>query len=194
MVGHISRRRPLGISVSEELDSTLSGDLVLIGLPGKNVASRKALAHLKSRHPEIRLTISESDKPRGGVQIGLGDFCEDFRLTFQAANKKIPDRDLAVIVLWVNPLARQKRRLLLCAGITAYSTAGAAGYLVNDIVDYRYKQLRKANRRALPSLLSPGTWACFAMVIEVLLINDQITQIRECAFAPIPDPGRPPWA
>jgi hypothetical protein len=218
MVGHVSRRRVLSVAVSEDIESDLSGDLVLIGLPGKNAASKRVLERLKSRHPDINFTISESDQSGGhikrvlerlksrypdinftisesdesGVHIGLGGFREDFKLTFQASSD-IPDRDLAVIVLWINPFARgKKRRLLLCAGITAYGTAAAAAYIVNDLVDYRYRQLRKAQKGALPSLFALRRWACFAMVVEVLLQNDQAINLIERSFVALPDPGRPP--
>ncbi len=219
MVGHVSRRRVLSVAVSEDIESDLSGDLVLIGLPGKNAASKRVLERLKSHHPEINFAISEPDQSNGhikralkhlkschpdinlhiseagesGVRIGLGGFREDFKLTFQASSD-IPDRDLAVIVLWINPFASgKKRRLLLCAGITAYGTAAAAAYIVNDLVDYRYHQLRKARKGALPSLLSVRHWACFAMVVEVLLQNDQAIDLIERSFVVLPDPGRPPW-
>jgi hypothetical protein len=219
MVGHVSRRRVLSVAVSEDIESDLSGDLVLIGLPGKNAASKRVLEHLKSRHPDINFTISELGHPCGrikrvlkrlrpdnsngdvaipeshesGVRISLGGFCEDFKLTFQGSSE-IPDRDLAVIVLWINPFARgKKRRFLLCAGVTAYGTAAAAAYVVNDLVDYRYRQLRKARKHALPSLFSPRRWACFAMIVEVLLQNDQAINLIERSFVALPDPGRPPW-
>jgi hypothetical protein len=191
MVGNVSRRRSLSVAVSEDIESDLSGDLVLIGLPGKNTASRTVLALLKDRHPDIGFTISESDE--SGVHIGLGGFYEDFGLAFQDATD-IPERDLAVIVLWINPFARgKKRRLLLCAGITAYGTAAAAAYVVNDLVDYRYRQLRKARPRELPSLLSFRRWACFAMIVEVLLQNNQAVNLIERGFVALSDPGSPPW-
>lgn len=191
MVGHVSRRRSLSVAVSEDIESNLSGDLVLIGLPGKNTASRKVLERLKSHYPDVDFTIAESGNP--GVHVSLGEFSEDFKLTFQACTET-PDRDLAVIVLWINPFARgKKRRLLLCAGITAYGTAAAAAYVVNDVVDYRYHQLQKAQRGALPSLFSVRRWACFAMVVEVQLQNDQAINLVERSFVALPDPGRPPW-
>jgi len=65
--------------------------------------------------------------------------------------------------------------------------------VVSDIIDTRYRQLRKRAKGALPSLYAPRKWPCFAMIIETSLINDQVVNIRERAFVALPDPGCPPW-
>jgi hypothetical protein len=190
VVGRVARRSPVSVAVSEELESPLSDDLVLIGFPGKNAASGVVVNYLKRQHPEIGFQLTESDTE--GCKISLAGFSADFTLTCQN-DSELPSRDLALIILWVNPTALQKRRLILCAGFTSYGTAAAARYVVNDIVVSRYRHLRKESKGALPSLYSPRRWPCFAMIIETSLINDQVVNVRERAFVPLPDPGRPPW-
>jgi hypothetical protein len=190
VVGQVVRRRPISVAVSEELESPLSGDLVLIGFPGKNAASRVALNYLKQEHPEIGFELTES--PEEGCKIALAGFSADYAATCQTASD-IPANDLALILLWVNPTAPRKRRLLLCAGFTSYGTAAAAKYAVTDIIDTRYRRLRQRSKGALPSLYSVRQWPCFAMIIETSLINDQVVNIRERALVPLPDPGCPPW-
>jgi hypothetical protein len=190
-VGRISRVRRISVSVSEELESSLSGDLVVLGLPGKNASSRLAIGRLCAKHPEIGLAIRESADQ--GCNVSLGGHSEDYEVKLQTGSNKIPDRDVALIIAWVNPFSLRKRRLLLCAGFTAYGTAAAAKYLVHDLLPHRYATLRASSHGILPSLLAPRTWPCFAMLIEARLINDQVVSIDELAFAALPDPGKPPW-
>lgn len=184
------RRRPVAITVSEELESRLAGDLIILGLPKKNAVSALVIDHLRRQHPQCGLEIEESDDD--GCAIALGDFRERFELIPQLANG-VPCRDLALIMLWVNPLIQVKRRLILCAGFTAYGTAAAADYLLSEVMTRRYDALRAAERATLPPLRSLSRWPCFAMVIEALLINDQVVQTKELAFVALPDPGPPPW-
>ena len=144
---------------------------------------------LRACHPDIGLAITELDDD---CSVTLAGHCENFTLTIQPGPGEIPARDVALIALWVNPFAMKKRRLLLAAGFTAYGTAAAASYLIHDIVDDRYRALRKHSGGVLPRLASLRTWPCF-MVIEVKMIHDQVAEIRELAFAPLRDPGKPPW-
>jgi hypothetical protein len=187
-IGQVSRKRPIIVSVSEELESPLSGDLVVIGLPGKNTASRIVVDHLHRQAPELGLRIEESDET--GCVITVGTTTERFELQLQPGSQ-VPARDLALIVLWVNPMTTVKRRLILCAGFTGYGTAAAARYLVNDVIPRRYERLREVHPE-LPNLWS-RTWPCFAMLIEMIIVNDQSVEIREKAFVPLADPGRPPF-
>jgi hypothetical protein len=187
-VGYGARRRPILVSASAELESPLDGDLVLIGLPGKNAVSHIVVSALAMRYPEVNLRIEESEED--GCRMTLGEFSEEYSVCTQAESH-LPTRDLALIVLWVNPLAVRKRRLIWCAGFTAYGTAAAASYLVDDIVNDRLKRLRREHR-ALPSLWS-RRWPCFVMVIEARLVNDQVVHVQERAFAVLEDPGCPPF-
>jgi len=184
-VGRISRTRRISVAVSEEIESRLQCDLVILGLPGKNAASRMVLGHLQARHPEIELDIAEAAPP--GCSISLAGHTENYSFEKQPRGSAYPTRDVALIVVWANPLSLRRRRLLLCAGFTTYGTAAAASYLVHELPDIEYKLLRKRYRE-LPSLLSPRVWPCFAMLIEVMLINDQVVHRRRLAFTPLPDP------
>jgi len=190
VVGNVQRRRPVSVAVSEELESTLSGDVVLIGFPGKNAASRVALEYLSRQHPEIGFALTESDET--GCTIALAGFSTDYDVVCQAGTE-IPTRDLAFVLLWVNPTTVKKRRLVLCGGFTGYGTAAAAKYLLDDIIDTRYRQLRRDARGILPPLYWGRRWPCFAMIVEARLVSDQVVDVRERAFVPLPDPGRPPW-
>lgn len=187
-IGYASPRRPIVLAASAELESTLDGDLIVIGLPGKNAASQLVLTHLRAQYPDLRLSIKES--PTDGCRMTLNDFSEAYSVCEQP-DTRIPTRDLALIVLWVNPLTLRKRRLVLCAGFTAYGTAAAASYLVDDILNCRIDELRKEHR-SLPSLWG-RRWLCFAMVIETHLIHDQVVDINERVFVPLDDPGCPPF-
>jgi hypothetical protein len=188
VVGNVVRRRPVAVAVSEELESPLSGDLVLIGLPAKNAASRVVIEHLKRQHPEIGFALHEAD----GCRISLAGFSAEYDAACQDGSD-IPTRDFALILLWVNPTGVRKRRLLLCAGFTGYGTAAAAKYILADVIDSRYRQLRKEAKGRLPRLYVSREWPCFAMIIEAILVSDQVVDIRERAFVALPDPGCPPW-
>jgi hypothetical protein len=189
-IGYGSPRRRINLSVSAELESSLSGDLVIIGLPGKNEASRLVIEYLNALYPDVRLAITEAAE--GPCGLALGEFRElDYKVERQGRKSIYPKRDLALIVLWVNPLTVKKRRLVLCAGFTAYGTAAAANYLVDELVNDRIKRLRDDYPK-LPKLWR-RKWLCFAMLIEVKLINDQVVDVIERAFAPLEDPGSPPF-
>lgn len=191
VAGRVLRKRPVTVAVSGEIESPLSNDLVLIGLPGKNGASRIVIDHLKWMHPEIGLSLLESETD--GCCISLDGFTANYDVECQPGTE-IPINDFALIVVWVNPLTPRKRRLLLCAGFTSYSTAAACKYLVTDIIETRYKRLRKASSGRLPPLYLSRKWPCFAMLIETTLVNDQVVNVQERAFAVLPDPGAPPWS
>ena len=187
-IGYTSPRRPTRVYVSAELETSLSGDVVVIGLPGKNEVSGAVVTHLTARYPNLGLTIDESTE---GCSMSLAGFADEYSVVPQTAQPDFPERDLALIVLWVNPIAVRKRRLVLCAGFTAYGTAAAARYLVDDILPHRLNRLR-AEHTTMPSLWS-HKWTCFAMLIETRLVNDQVIEVRELAFAPLDDPGCPPF-
>ena len=95
-----------------------------------------------------------------------------------------------MVVMWVNPLSTRKRRLVLCAGFTTYATAAAARYLVTDFMSDRYATLRR--QHGLPRLWHPRKWGCFVLALEIRLANDQVIEVKERAFVPLPDPGAPP--
>ncbi len=191
VLGYGATRRRLRIAVSAEVASSPNGDLVLIGLPATNPVSGLVLEHLNARYPELGLRIVEKEPGDGGCWISLAEYSECYEVRHQAATD-IPDRDLALIVLWVNPLTVRKRRLIWCAGFTAYGTSAAARYLVYRMLDDRLARLR-SEHPTLPSLRNIRRWVCFAMVIETKLVSNQVVEIRERAFVPLEDPGSPPF-
>lgn len=188
-VGHVLRRRPVSVAVSGEIESRLKGDLVLLGLPAKNRASQIALDHLRRMHPTIGFDLTEE----GGCSICLGGFSAHYELTCQDGTP-VPSSDFALILVWVNPTSVRKHRLLLCGGFTHFGTAAAARYLMTDVIETRYRRLRQQFKDDLPALYGNRRWPCFAMVIETTLVNDQVVDIQEVAFVPLPDPGTPPFS
>jgi hypothetical protein len=187
--GQVSRRqRPINVTVSDQIETPLNGDLVLIGLPGLNEASRRVVTHLNRCYPALGLQIMEGAT---GCKMALGSFAKTYDVAYQKGTQ-LPSDDLALVVLWVNPIASEKRRLILCAGFTGYGTEAAASYLVGDFFESRYGRLR-GEGHALPSLYASSAWPCFVMAIEVVLVNDQPVDIVERAFAAISDPGSPPF-
>jgi hypothetical protein len=188
-IGYGSPRRPITVGVSTDLESSLRDDLVVLGLPGKNVASGLVFRELAARYPNLKLAIEESKDP--GCSMGLGAASFPYEVVAQR-DSEIPETDIAVIVMWVNPFSLRKRRLLLCGGFTAYGTAAAARYLIHDVLNHRLSSLRREHQK-LPSLWG-SDWVCFAMLIELRLIHDQIVKVRELAFEPLADPGAPPFS
>jgi len=180
-IGYGTPRRRLNVSASTELDSRLSGDLIVIGLPGKNPVSRSVVEHVQRRHPELHLDIQES---QDGLGMSLGTFARAYDSATQPENK-LPASDLAIIIFWVNPFTVRKRRLILCGGFTTYGTEAAARYLVEDVRDERLPHLRGANP-ALASLWGQR-WICFAMIVEVTIIGDQAVEVNEVAFRALDD-------
>lgn len=186
-IGYRSAHRPVKVSVSAEIETPLSGDLVVIGLPGKNAVSAMILAHLTDQYPNLGLVIEETD---AGCGLQLGQYSASYEVRLQPESH-YPTNDLAVVVMWVNPLTVRKRRLVWCGGFTAYGTAAAASYLVDRVLTDRLARLREEHK-TLPSLWS-RKWICFAMVVEIKLVHDQVVEVAERAFVPLEDPGRPPF-
>ncbi len=188
-IGFRSTRRPIRVAVSVDVETSLKGDLVTVGLPGKNAISAMMLEYLNAQYPNLGLSVTESPDLR---EIRLGTFSTgDYEPTVQAGTQ-FPVNDYALIVLWVNPLTTRRRRLIWCGGFTAYSTAAAARYVMDDILSDRLARLR-AQSPSIPRLWD-ANWICFAMVIEVKLANDQVVDIKERGFCHLPDPGPPPFA
>jgi hypothetical protein len=187
--GQAARRRPIIVAVSQEVESTLTGDLLVLGMPGKNQVADLIVEHLQRCHPEMGLDIQQGP-PAKAAAIELCGHKDTYEPTRQPG-VDIPDHDFALIVMWVNPTSTRKRRLILCAGFTAYGTEAAARYLVDDLMGHRYRKLRKA-RPGLASVYSLRRWPCFAMVVKIVLMNGQAVDVIQRAFAVLPDPGRPP--
>lgn len=182
-IGDLAGRRSITVHLSEDVDSPLCGDLVLLGGPNKNQITALCLEHLLERHPETNLVYI--DHREQGCRVGLGDFETVYELSLQDG-KDIPSTDYAIVALWVNPLSTRKRRLLVCAGFTAYATAAAAHYAVGDFMRDRYPKLR--GKHGIRS------WPCFLLALEFRLANDQVVEIVERQFVELPDPGIPPFA
>jgi len=188
-IGNLSRKRSIRVHLSQEIDSRLSGDLVLLGGPNKNEITAICLEYVYQLYPKANLAYIDS-KDRGCF-LGLGEFAQQYELKLQAA-RDIPRNDFALVAMWVNPLSPHKRRLIVCAGFTAYGTAAAAQYLVTDFMNERYAKLQR--RHGLARLWHPRRWGCFLLALEIRLANDQVVEVRERAFVPLPDPGAPPLA
>lgn len=185
-VAQSSRRRRMRVAASQELQSRLDGDLLVLGLPAKNPVSERILSHLVRCHPELGLGVTQTP---ARSEIRLGGSVHGYELVFQH-NTRIPTHDLAIIVVWVNPLPTRKRRLILCAGFTSQGTAAAAAYLVNELMK-RYKRARR-EYRGLPSLYFSRKWPCFVSVIESHFEHDQPVEFKVMGFELLTDPGCPP--
>lgn len=190
-IGYRSRKRQITVVASTEVETPLDGDLVLIGLPGKNPVTALLLDSLRERYADLDLEVHETDEPR----MRLGETTVPYLVRAQSVDCPIPERDIAVVAMWVNPLTTKKRRLIWCAGFTAYGTAAAAEYVTDDLYSDRYSTLREEHPHALPRLFPwRSAWPCFVAILDVRLVNDQAVSIREIAFRPLEDPGTPPFS
>lgn len=186
-IGDLPGKRCVRVHLSEDIDESLSGDLVLLGGPNKNRITAICLEYVHQFYPEAKLVYIDSKEH--GCHLGLQDFMQPYKIEMQEGSH-IPKKDFALIGMWINPLSRRKRRLIICAGFTGYGTAAAARYLVNDVMNDRYKKLRRAHR--LPWLWHPRRWGCFLLALEITLANAQVIEMKERAFVPLADPGVPP--
>jgi len=185
-IGYGSRRRRISVSGSAELETRLAGDVVVIGLPGKNAASRLMIDHLRVCCPSLGLEIDELAVAR----MALDGVSHEYMFTPQEGSD-LPSYDLAFILFWVNPVAVRKRRLIVCGGFTTYGTAAAARYLVEDIRDTRLGALRRRNP-SMPRLWR-RRWTCFVAILEIRFVHDQAVEVIERKFVALDDPGIPPF-
>jgi hypothetical protein len=186
-IGDLPGKRSVRVHLSEEIDESLSGDLVLLGGPNKNRISAICLEYIYQFYPQAKLLYIDSKEQ--GSYLGLEDFIQHYEIEKQEESQ-IPKKDFALIGMWINPLSPRKRRLIICAGFTGYGTAAAARYLVDNVMNDRYSKLRR--RHHLPFLWHPRRWCCFLLALEITLANAQVIEMKERAFVPLADPGVPP--
>lgn len=188
-IGAIRARNEIRIRLSTEIDNTLDSDLIVIGGPQRNIVAQHFLAHLVAQYPELGLVFEDRTPDR--CRVALGTFAAEYEQVDQCAFPGIPETDVALLVLWINPFATARRRGVLCAGFTSHGTAAAAQYLLGDFMTYRWRQRR---RRILPGtrfakheerLPSVFGWAQFAAVLKVTMVGDKPIDIKELAFAPL---------
>ena len=191
------RARPITVAVSAELESRLNGDLVVLGLPGKNPTSDLVLSHLSDAHPELGLIIMETDRERCGMSLG-GVFAP-YAVEYQPGTE-IPVNDFASR----RPVGQSFGRAQAAADplrrLHGVQHSGGRGLLPRgDVLNVRYRALRK--QHPVSSTLWSPPLAMFRHAHRNPgLISDQVVEVVERAFVPAPGPraapcsSRPPRA
>jgi hypothetical protein len=144
----------------------LDRDLILLGGPAKNAVTGRLLAALAGQHPELDLAF---DDRTGHIRVGGYEAALD-----TSALGDPPARDLAIIVATQNPFAaEERRRAILCCGLTSYGTAAAA-----DVLFERLTRTR-ARPRTIAWWYRVIAWPrCFLAVLEIEDPAGQTTATR----------------
>jgi hypothetical protein len=178
MLGTFHYGQGLKLTISEGLRSAPRGDLALLGGPVKNKLAAHFLSAFNAANPELRIDREIKDDKR---ILRIGAWSETFTPQLQADGT--PANDLALLIVWKNPFAREQRRAVLCAGFTSWGTAAAAEYYCTDFFRFRYKQLRREHE--LPRARSKK-WPIFVTALEVRMTGDAIVSTKERFFAVVP--------
>lgn len=178
-VGAIKRRDQIVVHASGHVAHDLERDLVLIGGPVKNEVSRLFLERLNLAYPDLRLVWGRDAD--GTVRAGIGERAYDVGDAIGPLGM-----DYGLIVVWINPFAIQRRRAILCAGITSHGTAAAASYLLGPVIEQRWQRLRRVGDEARPRL---GAWPAFVLVVKTVVGSDgRFGAVEELTFAPLDAP------
>lgn len=148
-------RLRLNIQVSNRLARELARDLVVLGGPAGNHISRQLLEELSSTMTApLSIDAGNCALQVGSYVASAYDLCKEH---------DIPNRDLGVVVVGMNPLASNHRRLIICAGFTTYGTGAAADFFFSSMT----------NRRRLPRLLRQALHGSQAvgLVVEARFTN-----------------------
>jgi GNAT superfamily N-acetyltransferase len=173
VAGESGYRKALKLQLADLRESSLAGDLVLIGGTRGHDLAFDYLQHLREAYPTLKLHFNDECETNNYMILGKhAPFTYNWCVE---ADKRVPRYDLALVVLWINPYARSRRRSILCAGNTSYGTLAATEFVVGDGLSAFWKEHRRTfsdvvrrRRRfgAFPSRLSPLRWPHVAMVVK----------------------------
>jgi hypothetical protein len=181
-VGAIKRRDQIVVHASSHVAHALERDLVLIGGPVKNEISRLFLERLDLAYPDLGLLFGPGED--GVVRVAVDGTAFDVEPPAGELSC-----DYGLVVAWVNPFAVERRRAILCAGITSHGTAAAATYLLGPVIDRRYRRLRsdaaRGGRRG-----ARWDWPSFVLLLKLVVGSDgRFGAVEELAFVPLDPPG-----
>jgi hypothetical protein len=188
------------LELSEALDHDPVGDLVVIGGPKQNSIAQRLLERLQDVNPTMQLIFDDEDQHSARLRVGTLERGYDIRM--QDSDPPRPKGDFAIAVMWINPFAARRHRLIWCAGFTSTGTYAAAEYLFNHVIASRFWRRCHADANDPPyrdSRLVPtvrGRWPCFILVLHVPFQGSRSLPPTELCLLPLqlppgfPVPGR----
>lgn len=174
----------------------LERDLILVGGTLTSEVAGHFLEYINANCPGANVTLAEEVEERN--VMSAGNVTVDYDWTAVARDKH-PSHDFGLVIFWVNPFAKRRRRAILFGGFTSYGAFGGARYATGDFLFERYTSLRTRRMRpsreragsALPSRWRFWRWPCFVLIVEVVIEGGEIIDVQERVLHVLNDPKYP---
>lgn len=190
VIGESAVRKEVAVHVSDGIGREPRGDLVILGGTGGNHLADRFLRYLQANW-DVDCEYDEADEAKNFISLNGSTYLYDWT---SLAGSNGDFFDYALVVLWYNPFAVEKRRAIYCAGFTAAGTNAAARYTVDEL-PRRYSSLCRGSSSEPVHLRAPGrrgrAWPTIAMVLSIEFRNDIPIDITELDVEFLPTPPFP---